>query len=120
MYLWQRSGSQKWWNGNKKRLRAAAGDQLTIIEEAGRKRLLLEVASPSRAKLQSLAREFDGRILKLPHDWLKRFSREQKNKSIRVGKRLLIVNVGGTSVSRPRPQARQTESRPIGPSHLFI
>ena len=120
MYLWQRSGSQKWWSDNKKRLRAAAGDQLAIIEEAGRKRLQLELASPSRAKLQSLAKEFDGLILKLPRDWLKRFSCEQQTEPIKIGKRLIVVNVGGTSVSRPRSQAGQTESRPIGPSHLFI
>jgi ribosomal protein L11 methyltransferase len=112
MYLWRRRASQKWWRDNEKRLRAAAGDQLAIIDEAGRKRLQLEVASSSRAELQSLVKEFGGRVLKLPHDWLKRFARKQKRKPLDIGKRLIITNVGGTSVSR--------RSRHQGPSHLII
>jgi ribosomal protein L11 methyltransferase len=91
MYLWRRRTSQKWWSDNEKRLRAAAGDRLAIIEEAGRKRLHLEAASPSRAEVQSLAKEFGGRISKLPHDWLKRFSREQRTKPLKVGKRLIVL-----------------------------
>ncbi len=91
MYLWRRPASQKWWSDNEERLRAGAGDRLAIIEEAGRKRLQLEIASPSRAELQSLVREFGGRISKLPHDWLKRFSRKQQTEPIRIGKRLVIV-----------------------------
>jgi ribosomal protein L11 methyltransferase len=91
MYLWRRRTSQKWWSDNEKRLRAAAGDRLAIIEEAGRKRLHLEAASPSRAEVQSLAKEFGGRISKLPHDWLKRFSREQRTKRLKVGKRLIVL-----------------------------
>ena len=92
MYLWRRPASQKWWSNNEERLRADAGDRLAIIEEAGRKRLQLEIASPSRAELQSLVTEFGGRILKLPHDWLKRFSREQQTEPITIGKRLIIVS----------------------------
>jgi ribosomal protein L11 methyltransferase len=112
MYLWRRPASQKWWGDNEDRLRARAGDRLTIIEEAGRKRLQLEIASPSRVASQSLVKEFGGRILKLPHNWLKRFSREQQKRTLKVGKRLIIMNVGGTSVSR--------QSRRGGPSHIVI
>ena len=112
MYLWRRPASQKWWSDNEERLRAGAGDRLAIIEEAGRKRLQLEIASPSRAELQSLVREFGGRISKLPHDWLKRFSRKQQKRTLKIGKRLIIMNVGGTSVSR--------QSRRGGPSHIVI
>jgi ribosomal protein L11 methyltransferase len=63
---------------------------LAIIDEAGRKRLQLEVASPSRAERQSLAKKFGGRVLKLPNDWLKRFSRQQ-TKPIKIGKRLIVL-----------------------------
>jgi ribosomal protein L11 methyltransferase len=92
MYLWRRPASQKWWSNNEDRLRARAGDRLAIIEEAGRKRLQLEIASPSRVELQSMVKEFGGRILKLPHNWLKRFSREQQTEPIKIGKRLIIVS----------------------------
>jgi ribosomal protein L11 methyltransferase len=113
MYLWRRSANQKWWRDNEDELRAIAGDRLAIIEEAGRKRLRIEVASRSRIELQRVAKQFGGRIEKLPADWLKRFSRTQKTKALRVGRRLIIFNVGGTSVSR-------AESRHQGPSHLAI
>jgi len=91
MYLWRRWASQKWWSDKEERLRAAACDRLAIIEEAGRKRLQLEVASPFRAEVQSLVKEFGGRVLKLPHNWLKRFSREQQTEPIRIGKRLIVL-----------------------------
>jgi ribosomal protein L11 methyltransferase len=93
MYLWRRLASQKWWRDNGKRLCATVGDHLAIIEEAGRKRLQLEIAAPSRAELQGLVKEFGGGTLKLPHDWLKRFSREQQTEPIRIGKRLIIVRL---------------------------
>jgi len=118
MYLWRRLAGQKWWGDNEKGLRARAGDRLAIIDEAGRKRLQLEVASPSRAEVQRLVKEFGGRVLKLPHDWLKRFARKQKRKPLDIGKRLIITNVGGTSVSRLR--AEPAESRRGGPSHIII
>ena len=94
MYLWRRRASQRWWSDNEKRLRDAAGDQLAIIDEAGRKRLQFEVASPSRAELQSLVKEFGGRVEKLPSDWLKRFSRQQKTKPIEIRDQKLIIPAG--------------------------
>ena len=100
MYLWRRPASQKWWSDNEERLRAGAGDRLAIIDEVGRKRLELQVAAPTRTELQRLTRQFGGRIEKLPQNWLKRFSREQQTEPIRVGERLVLFNVGGTSVSR--------------------
>ena len=93
MYLWRRPASQQWWSDNESGMRAAAGDRLAIIEQAGRKRLQLEVASITRAELQSLVKEFGGRVLKLPCDWLKRFAREQKTEPISIGKRLVIVRL---------------------------
>jgi ribosomal protein L11 methyltransferase len=91
MYLWRRPASQKWWSDNEKKLRAAAGDRLAIIEEADRKRLQLEVTSGSLSDAQKLWKEFGGRVLKLPHDWLKRFSREQQTEPINIGKRLVVL-----------------------------
>src|SRR5256886_15175582 len=91
MYLWRRSANQKWWSDKEDELYAIAGDRLAIIEEAGRKRLRIEVASRSRIELQRAAKQFGGRIEKLPADWLKRFLRKQKTKPLRVGKRLIVV-----------------------------
>jgi ribosomal protein L11 methyltransferase len=91
MYLWRRLASQKWLGDNEKGLRAVADDRLAIIEEAGRKRLRLEVASRSRTQLQNLTKQFGGRVEKLPADWQRRFSRKQKTKPLRIGRRLIIV-----------------------------
>src|SRR6266705_1128670 len=91
MYLWRRLASQKWWRGNEEELSVVAGDRLAIIEEAGRKRLRLEVASSSRTQLQNLTKQFGGRVEKLPADWQRRFSRKRKTKPLRIGRRLIIV-----------------------------
>jgi len=91
MYLWRRLASQKWLGDNERGLRAVADDRLAIIEEAGRKRVRLEVASRSRTQLQNLTKQFGGRIEKLPADWQRRFSWKQKTKPLRIGRRLIIV-----------------------------
>src|SRR5439155_1346004 len=78
MYLWRRQASEKWWRDKEEELRAVAGDRLAIIEQAGRRRLQFEVASSSRTGLLKLAKQFGGRVEKLPRDWLKRFSRQRR------------------------------------------
>ena len=94
MYLWRRQASQKWWSDYKKELLGAAADRLAIIERADRKRLELEVASPSHAELRNLVKGFGGRVLKLPREWLKRFSRQQKTKPIEIRHQKLIIPAG--------------------------
>jgi ribosomal protein L11 methyltransferase len=111
MYLWRKSATRGWLSS-----KTIAG--LTVIERPGRKRLQLEVCCKSATQARRLVDEFGGRVEKLPRDWLKRFSREQEGKPIKIGKRLVVVrsNVGGTSVSR----TGQAESRHRGPSYLVI
>ena len=118
MYLWRRLASQKWWRDNEDQLLAVAGNGLAIIEQHGCKRLHLEVPCRSRNGAQTLAREFGGGIEKLPGDWLRRFSRNHKGKPLTIGQRLVITNVGGTSVSRVR--AGRAKSRRQGRSHIII
>jgi ribosomal protein L11 methyltransferase len=94
MYLWRRQAGRKWWSDNEGELRAAAGNRLVTIEQVGRKRLELEVTSGSRSDAQKLAKQFGGRIEKLPSDWLRRFSRQQKNKPIKIRNQKLIIPAG--------------------------
>src|ERR1700676_2471130 len=94
MYLWRRLAGRDWVIANEQRLRSQAGDQLTIIEQLGRKRLELQVACTSAAKGRKLAAAFGGRIKKLPRDWLKRFLSKQKTKPIKIGNRQLIIPAG--------------------------
>jgi len=111
MYLWRRLAAPQWLLENEEILRSREGDQLAITQRPNLKRLQLEVACDPE-KGRKLLVEFGGRLEQLPRNWLKRFSRNRQNKPLKVGKRLVIINVGGTSASRG--------SRHKGPSHILI
>jgi ribosomal protein L11 methyltransferase len=93
MYLWRRFATEKWSNKNEEKLRAMAGDGLAIVQRPDRKRLQLEAASNHRADLRNIAKQFGGRIEKLPRDWLKR-SLRHKAKPIRIRDRMLTIPAG--------------------------
>jgi len=118
MYLWRKSATPRWLDAHEAALRAKVNAKLVVIEQPDRKNLQVEVCCKSVTQARQLVGQFGGRIEKLPHDWLYRFSREQKTKPIKIGKRLVISNVGGTLVSRLR--TRQRKSGHKGPSHLVI
>jgi ribosomal protein L11 methyltransferase len=112
MYLWQRLAAVSWWSQNEQKVRTEGANDLAIIERSGRKRVILEISCRTRSHAKELQRQFGGRVIKLPRNWLARFAREQKTKTLRIGQRLVICNVGGTSVSRL--------SRHQGRSHIVI
>jgi ribosomal protein L11 methyltransferase len=93
MYLWRRRASQKWSSENEQKLRMLAGQALAVIERPNRKQLQLELASNQRLHLKRVAKQFGGRIEKLPRDWLKRALR-RKTKTIKIGNRRLIIPAG--------------------------
>jgi len=93
MYLWRRRATRGWWNVNKEALRALAGNQLAVIERPDRKQIELEVASRSRAQLQTLRQEFGGRVEELRRDWLKR-SLRRTTKPIQVANKTLNIPAG--------------------------
>ncbi len=93
MYLWRRLAGRKWSTENEERLRAIAGDGLAIIERPNRKRLQLEVASNRRTELENVAKQFGGKIKKLPRDWLKQ-SLCRKTKPLKVGTGHLTIPAG--------------------------
>src|SRR5438874_5626130 len=95
MYLWRKRAATQWFTENEEALRAQAADRLTIIELPGRKRCSLEVACESRRSANRLVRKFGGQIVKLPHNWLRFYSRQQKTMEIQIGKRLVISRSGG-------------------------
>ncbi|MFL6500627.1 MAG: 50S ribosomal protein L11 methyltransferase [Candidatus Udaeobacter sp.] len=82
-----------------------------IIRKPGRKRLELEIVCRGQSASAALLNEFGGRVEALPRNWLKRFARAD-SKPIKIGRRLVVSNIGGTLVSRP--------SRHTGRSHLII
>ena len=93
MYLWRRLATQRWADDNQEKLWTLAGSELAVITRPDRKRIQLEVASGRRAALLNLAKQFGGRIEKLPRNWLKQ-SLRRKTKPIKVGNRTLVIPAG--------------------------
>jgi ribosomal protein L11 methyltransferase len=114
MYLWRRRASPRWWFDREANLRARFGRYLAIIERPNRTQLEIEIVCSSKTRLNHLG----GQIEKLPRNWLERVAREQKAKSLKIGERLVISNVGGALV--PRPRSARAESRQKGRSQIFI
>jgi ribosomal protein L11 methyltransferase len=111
VYLWRKRAELHWAKAHEDLLHAHARGQLVIVRRPGRKRLELEIVCRSRSDSSALLKEFGGRIEILPRNWLKRFARAD-SRPIKIGRRLIISNVVGTSVSRP--------SRHEAGSHLII
>ena len=111
MYLWRKRAELHWVKAHGDLLQARAFGQLVIVRRPGRKRLELEIVCRSRSDSSALLKEFGGRFEALPRNWLERFTRSD-SKPIKIGKRLIISNVGETLVSRL--------SRHKGRRHIII
>jgi ribosomal protein L11 methyltransferase len=112
MHLWRKLAELRWLSAHENILQARSRGRLVIISRPGRKRLQLEIACRSRNLSRKLVKEFGGRTEKWPRDWLKRFADPRKSKPLKIGKRLLVANVGGTLASR--------QSQYKGRSHILI
>ncbi len=95
MFVWRKRAGIVWLAANEATLREVAGRRLAIISRPGRKNAIAEIAGSNRPDLESIRSRFGGTIEKLPRDWLKKFSRAQKLKPIKIGKRLVIIRSGG-------------------------
>lgn len=97
MYLWQRLAPPEWWKLNEARLLERAQIDLATIERPGRKSLIVEVSCRSRQVANEFRREFNGRVSKLPSDWLQQFTRAEATKPLRIGNRLVVTSAGRVS-----------------------
>jgi ribosomal protein L11 methyltransferase len=91
MFVWRKRASARWLAANEGELRRIAGDQLAVIETGSGKTATAEVADNDRRRLERVRRRFGGRITTLPRYWLRNFSRLSAKRSLRIGKRLRIV-----------------------------
>lgn len=94
MYLWRKLAAPTWLLANEAALTTSAGHRLALIERPPRKNLTLEAVVDSQREARALVRDFGGHFEKLPHDWLKSFSRPPKSPPLKVGKRLVITRSG--------------------------
>jgi ribosomal protein L11 methyltransferase len=112
MYRWWKSAEPRWLQDREELLQTRAGGTLTVIERPGRSRVRLEVCCRDNCTAKHLLAEFGGQIERFSRDWLARFSREQQARALKIGKRLVVLNVGGASAPR--------QSRHKGPSHFLV
>jgi ribosomal protein L11 methyltransferase len=103
MYLWQKAAQPHWLKAREEILQARFSGALSIISRPERKRVQIEIACASRSESQRVIQEFGGCAKRLGRDWLKRFSREEKPKPLRIGRRLVIA---------PSPSKREAGSFP--------
>src|SRR6266581_5160561 len=90
MFVWRKRAGTVWLAANEATLHEVAGRRLATISRPGRKNAITEIAGSNRPDLESIRSRFGGTIEKLPRDWLKKFSRAQKPKPFKIGKRLII------------------------------
>ena len=95
MFVWRKRASTVWLAANEAAVREVTGQRLAVISRPGGKTAIAEIAGSSRRDLERIRSRFGGTIDKLPRDWLKKFSRPQKSKSLKIGKRLVIARSGG-------------------------
>ncbi|MEP6685608.1 MAG: 50S ribosomal protein L11 methyltransferase [Verrucomicrobiota bacterium] len=107
MYRWRKFAESRWLQEREALLQTRAGGALTIIERPGRSRARLEICCRNYRAAKSLLAEFGGQIERLPRDWLQQVLRGDKSKPLKVGGRLVILNVGGASAPRRSPRPRR-------------
>jgi ribosomal protein L11 methyltransferase len=122
MHIWQKFVTAKWLARNEWHLDDATSGRHAVIRWPNRKRILVECSCRNIGNARDLVKTFGGSFRPLPSDWLERYSRQEKRKPLTIGKRLVITNVGGTSLARrsPAKEAASRRSRHRGPSHLVI
>jgi ribosomal protein L11 methyltransferase len=96
MYIWQKFVTAQWLARNEWSLDDAAGGRQAAIQWPDRKRILIECSCRNINAARRLMRDFGGSVRPLPSDWLKNYQGSAKTKPIRIGKRLVVTNVGGT------------------------
>jgi ribosomal protein L11 methyltransferase len=112
MYIWQKFVTAEWLARHEWRLDDAASGRQATIQWPNRKRILIECSCRNINGARRLMGDFGGSVRLLPADWLKSYQGSAKTKPIRIGKRLVITNVGWTLASR--------QLRPRGTFHLVI
>jgi ribosomal protein L11 methyltransferase len=100
MYRWRKFAEPRWLQDREELLQTRAGGALTVIERPGRSRVRLEVCCLDHRAAKYLLAEFGGQIERLPRDWLQRIERAQKARPLKIGKRLVILNLGGPLAPR--------------------
>ena len=100
MYLWRKSAEAQWALAHEELLQTRVSGTLAVIEQPGSSRVRLEICCKNHRAAKALLADFGGKIEHLPSTWLQRALCGKKTRPLKVGKRLVIMNVGGTAASR--------------------
>ena len=104
-YIWRKRIGPRWMERQEARLQQFTGGSHAVIEQAGRKRVLLECFCETSERAQKLVAEFGGKLEKVPRNWQAQLLAAQPTKPLRIGKRLLIV-------SQPQPASAHGTTTP--------
>jgi ribosomal protein L11 methyltransferase len=116
MHLWRKLAEPRWLSAHENILQARSRGSLVIISRPGCKRLQLEVACRSRNVSREFIEEFGGHAEKWPRNWLKRFARARESKTLKIGKRLVVV--ASTKDYRQRCSVRCPQRIPVRDNEL--
>lgn len=122
MFLWRKTVDPRWLAEHEPELVACFGSNLAIIQHAGRKRLLLEVACRSARQADHIAKEYRGCIEKLPFNWLKIYSAVEKERTLKIGNRLVVTRSACLQMDGATGKSHSLEKRngPATRAHLII
>ena len=104
--IWRKAASANWLAQHSTRLEEKTHGSHAVIERPNAKRMQVEAFCRTKAAARELVAAFGGSVEQLPKDWQARLLRGTE-KSIRVGRRLIVRNV---------PQS----SRRQGGSHVLV
>jgi ribosomal protein L11 methyltransferase len=106
MYIWRKRAGSRWRRSRLENLTERFGSGLALIERAGHKHDLVEIACPTRNEASQLVREFGGTVEKLPTDWLEHFAKQAEPKPLRIGSRLIIRSAPESRRKHPQSPTR--------------
>jgi ribosomal protein L11 methyltransferase len=90
MYIWRKQVSPEWLRLRSEDLSLRFGAAIAIVEQPGKRPILLQVSCSRASRAHSLVRQFGGRVDKLRRDWLQDFAKRSQTKPLRIGSRLIV------------------------------
>jgi ribosomal protein L11 methyltransferase len=91
-YMWRKGADAAWLVENEPRLAELSNRTHAVIEQAGRKRLLVEVFCRGAKDARELRTRFGGSVEVLEPSWLRASVQSASHAPLRIGKRLTIFS----------------------------
>lgn len=90
-FIWRKRAERSWLARNEAAIAHLSGGQHAIVDQAGRKHLIVEVFCSDAEAANPLRKQFGGAVFPLPNDWRQGFLQPKARLPLRIGQRLTIV-----------------------------